>query len=49
MTLQLGLEIHDAAGSVMGRISRLIANQSDRNIQSVVVRLSDGTINGTLP
>jgi len=41
MTLQLGLEVFDEQGNTVGHISRLIANQSDRQIQSAVVRLSD--------
>ncbi len=42
MPLQLGLEVFDRQGTSLGRISRLIANQSDRQIQAGVVRLPDG-------
>jgi len=43
MTLQLGKEIYDKNGIHAGRISRLIASQSDRQIQSVVVRTEANT------
>ncbi len=38
MALQLGNEIYDRHGEPVGRISRLIASQSDRQIQAVVIR-----------
>jgi len=38
MALQLGTEVYDSMGEAAGRISRLIARQSDRQIQAAVIR-----------
>ncbi|MDX8407653.1 MAG: ubiquinol-cytochrome c reductase iron-sulfur subunit [Mariprofundaceae bacterium] len=42
MPLQLGIEVFDHQGASIGRISRLIASQSDRQIQFVVVQTPAG-------
>ncbi|RMG92248.1 MAG: ubiquinol-cytochrome c reductase iron-sulfur subunit [Zetaproteobacteria bacterium] len=41
MALQLGLEVLDQRGLPVGSISRLIANQSNRQIQAGVIRLGN--------
>jgi len=42
MAIQLSVEVVDKDGSVCGHISRLIANQSDRQIETAVLLLSGG-------
>jgi len=42
MPIQLSTEVIDKDGAACGRISRLIANQSDRQIETAVIQLGGG-------